>query len=99
MDQQLWQVIFPFLYGKQKGPFNKITLFLPFTSLSVEEPYQSTVKDVSFPFLTPPLLVSLHCRALSSAFSQHGVPFWTSGGTTLGIVRYILTQTTLGTVR
>merc|ERR1719270_2236267 len=27
-------------------------------------------------------------RALSSAFSQHGVPFWTSGGTTLGIVRH-----------
>merc|ERR1712013_863058 len=27
-------------------------------------------------------------RALSSAFSQHGVQFWTSGGTTLGIVRH-----------
>ena len=35
-------VIFPFLYGKQKGLFNKITLFLPFTSNSVEEPYQLT---------------------------------------------------------
>ena len=66
MDQQLWLTAshFPFLYGKQNGPSDKITLFLPFTSLSVEEPYQSTVKDFSFPFLTPPLLASLpHCIA------------------------------------
>jgi len=27
-------------------------------------------------------------RAISSAFAQHGVLYWTSGGTTLGIVRH-----------
>ena len=76
MDQQLWQVIFPFLYGKQKGPFNEITLFLPFTSISVKEPYHSTIKDSSFPFLTPPhLVVSLpHCIA-----GPYRVPFLSTG--------------------